>query len=511
MVKARATIRIGEPIGEVHRRVFGSFVEHMGRSVYTGLYEPGHPRADADGFREDVLDLVRELGVTVVRYPGGNFVSGYRWEDGVGPPAARPRRLNLAWHSTETNEFGLHEFVRWAARAGVEPMLAVNLGTRGVDEAVALLEYTNVPGGTTRSDERLANGSAAPYDIRMWCLGNEMDGPWQLGHKTAGEYGRVAAETARAMRMLDPGLELVACGSSGGWMPTFVQWERTVLEHAYDLVDHVSLHAYFEEGEAGDLASFLASGVVLDRFIDAVVEAADSVGDALGSAKRIQVSVDEWNVWYLRRFQGQPPRSDWPEAPTLCEDDYSVADAVVVGALLISLLRHADRVTCACLAQLVNVISPIRAEAGGPAWRQTTFYPFSLTARHASGTVVPLALEVPMVDTAEHGPVPAVDGVATYDAASDAVSVFLVNRDAAEPVTLELALDGLGPVQIVEHVVLADDDPYARNTTDAPTRVEPRRLSPAAAIDGLHPVTLPPVSWSMLRLEPAAATDAAGR
>ena len=178
-----------------------------------------------------------------------------------------------------------------------------------------------------------------------------------------------------------------------------------------------------------------------------------------------------------------------------------------MGALLISLLRHADRVTCACLAQLVNVISPIRAEAGGPAWRQTTFYPFSLTARHARGTVVPLALEVPMVDTAEHGPVPAVDGVATYDAASDAVSVFLVNRDSAEPVTLELALDGLGRMQIVEHVILADDDPYARNTTDAPTRVEPRRVSPAAAIDGLHPVTLPPVSWSLLRLEPAAATD----
>jgi alpha-N-arabinofuranosidase len=226
----------------------------------------------------------------------------------------------------------------------MEPMMAVNLGTRGVEDAVRLLEYCNHSGGTELSDRRAAHGDKEPYGIRMWCLGNEMDGPWQLGHKTAGEYGRVAAETARAMRMLDPGLELVACGSSGGWMPTFVQWERTVLEHAYDLVDYVSLHAYFEEGEAGDLASFLASGVVLDRFIDAVVEAADGVGDALGSAKRIQVSVDEWNVWYLRRFQAQPLPGDWPAAPSLAEDDYSVADAVVVGALLISLLRHADRV-----------------------------------------------------------------------------------------------------------------------------------------------------------------------
>ncbi len=506
-MKASAKILIGEPIGEVHRRLFGAFVEHMGRCVYTGIYEPGHPCADADGLREDVLDLVRELGVTVVRYPGGNFVSGYRWEDGIGPRGARPRRLNLAWHTTETNEFGVDEFARWAARAGVEPMLAVNLGTRGVDEALGLLEYVNFPGGTRRSDERIANGSGAPYDVRMWCLGNEMDGPWQIGHKTASEYGRVAAETARAMRMLDPGLELVACGSSGGWMPTFIEWERTVLEHTYDLVDYISLHAYFEEDEAGDLASFLASGVVLDRYIDTVVEAADGVGAALGSAKRIQVSVDEWNVWYLRRFEARPPRGDWPVAPSLSEDDYSVADAVVVGGVLISLLRHADRVTCACLAQLVNAISPIRAEAGGAAWRQTTFFPFSLTARHAIGTVVPLVLDVPMVDTAAHGPVPAVDGIATYDAASGGVSAFMVNRSATDLVSLDLASEGFGGMRIIEHVVLADDDPHARNTTNEPARVAPRRVSPATAVDGLLTVTLPPVSWSMLRFEPAALGD----
>ncbi len=506
-MKGRATIRIGEPIGEVHRRLFGAFVEHMGRCVYSGIYEPGHPSADADGFREDVLELVRELGVTIVRYPGGNFVSGYHWEDGVGPRGSRPHRLNLAWHTTETNEFGLDEFVRWTARAGVEPMLAVNLGTRGVNEAVAILEYANIPGGTTRSDERIANGSVAPHDIRMWCLGNEMDGPWQLGHKTADEYGRVAAETARAMRMLDPGLQLVACGSSGGWMPTFIEWERTILGHAYDLVDYVSLHAYFEEDDAGDLASFLASGIKMDQYIDSVVEAADGVGAAVGSAKRIQVSVDEWNVWYLRRFEAQPPPGGWPVAPSLAEDDYSVADAVVVGGLLISLLRHADRVTCACIAQLVNAISPIRAEAGGPAWRQTTFFPFSLTARHAIGVVVPLVLDVPMVDTAAHGSVPAVDGIATYDAASRGVSAFLVNRSATELVTLDLAPEGFGSMRIIEHVVLADDDPHARNTTDAPTRVEPRRVAPPAAVDGRHTVTLPPVSWSMLRLEPAAQGD----
>jgi alpha-N-arabinofuranosidase len=497
-LNATATIRLDSPIGEVHRRLFGTFVEHMGRCVYTGIYEPGHPRADADGFREDVLELVRELGVTVVRYPGGNFVSGYRWEDGVGPRNARPRRLNLAWHTTETNEFGLDEFVRWTSKAGLEPMLAVNLGTRGVEDAVALLEYANVAGGTARSDARTANGTAAPHGIRMWCLGNEMDGPWQLGHKTADEYGRAAAETARAMRRVDPGLELVACGSSGGWMPTFIDWERTILEHTYDLVDYVSLHAYFEEDTSGDLAGFLASGLTLDRFIDAVIAAADGVGAALGREKRIHVSVDEWNVWYLRRFEAQPVRDDWPVAPPLAEDDYSVADGVVVGGLLISLLRHVDRVTCACIAQLVNAISPIRAEAGGPAWRQTTFFPFALTARHAAGSVVPLVLEVPDVETAELGPVPALDGAATFDAATGQVSLFLVNRSVSDAVDLELA--GADGMRVIEHVVLADDDPHARNTTDDPTRVQPRSRPVAGAGAGPPRVTLPPVSWSVVRL-----------
>ena len=382
-MKATATVRVGEPIGEVHRRLFGSFVEHMGRCVYTGIYEPGHPRADADGFREDVLDLVRELGVTIVRYPGGNFVSGYRWEDGVGPRGARPRRLNLAWHSTETNAFGLDQFVRWAARAGVEPMLAVNLGTRGVDEAIALLEYANVPGGTMRSDERIADGSVVPFDIRMWCLGNEMDGPWQLGHKTAGEYGRVAAETARAMRMVDPGLELVACGSSGGWMPTFIEWERTGSSSTPTTSSTTCLCMPTSKSvRAGISPAFWP-------------RASCWTGSSTRSSRRPTASVPRsaaQSGFRCRSMSGTsgtsaasrtPPPGDWPVAPSLAEDDYSVADAVVVGSLLISLLRHADRVTCACLAQLVNVISPIRAEVGGPAWRQTTFFPFSrLTARH---------------------------------------------------------------------------------------------------------------------------------
>ncbi|HLS44102.1 MAG TPA: alpha-L-arabinofuranosidase, partial [Ornithinicoccus sp.] len=335
MLHARATVHPAFVVAPLNRRLFGSFVEHMGRCVYTGIYEPGHHTADDDGFRQDVLDLVRELGVSTVRYPGGNFVSGYRWEDGVGPVEDRPTRLDPAWRSIETNAFGLNEFMRWTRKAGVEPMLAMNLGTRGLQEAVDLLEYSNHPGGSTLSDLRVEHGAQDPHNIRIWCLGNEMDGPWQLGHKTASEYGRLAAETARAMRQLDPDLELVACGSSSREMPTFGAWEATVLWHTYDLVDHISAHAYYQVRD-GDRASFLASSVDLDRFIDQVVATADHVGARLGSDRRIDISFDEWNVWYLdelRAAGGGRPR-DWAVAPRTSEDAYTVLDAVVVGSLL---------------------------------------------------------------------------------------------------------------------------------------------------------------------------------
>ncbi len=266
MARAQLTLDPAFRVGAVDRRLFGSFAEHMGRCIYTGLFEPDHPTATAAGFRGDVLDLVRELGATLVRYPGGNFVSNYRWEDGVGPVEDRPRRLDLAWRSLESNAFGVDEFAAWCEAAGVEPMMAVNLGTRGVQEAVDLLEYCNHPEGTALSDLRRANGTKEPHDIRVWCLGNEMDGPWQIGHKTAAEYGRLAAETARAMRRLDPRVELVACGSSNTRMPTFASWEATVLEECYDAVDHVSLHNYYDPTVA-DLPDFLASGVDLDRAI----------------------------------------------------------------------------------------------------------------------------------------------------------------------------------------------------------------------------------------------------
>ncbi|MCM3695346.1 alpha-N-arabinofuranosidase [Microbacterium oleivorans] len=501
MPTARLTLDPRATVGAIDRRLFGSFVEHLGRCVYDGIYEPSHPAADDDGFRADVLDLVRELGVSTVRYPGGNFVSGYRWEDGIGPREDRPRRRDLAWHSTETNEIGLDEFASWARKAGSELMYAVNLGTRGVLDALDVLEYANGRPGTTLADRRVANGTPEPHGIRMWCLGNEMDGPWQLGASTPEEYAEIAAKTASAMRQVDPALELVVCGSSSSQMPTFGRWERVVLERSYEDVDFISCHAYYEPKD-GDLGSFLASATDMDRFIESVVATADAVKAARRSDREIAISFDEWNVWYQSRFHEVDKITDiddWPVAPRLLEDGYSVMDAVVVGNLLISLLRHADRVKSASLAQLVNVIAPIMTEPGGPAWRQTTFFPFAETSRHARGVTLDVAVDAPDYETARFGRVPLVDAVATHDADSGATTVFAVNRSLEEEVVLEVDVSRLDASASLSARLLSDADIHARNTLEDPERVTLREV--AVDRDGeVATLTLPAVSWVVVEI-----------
>ena len=485
-------------VGDVDERIYGSFVEHMGRAVYGGIYEPGHPSADGDGFRGDVLELVRELGVSVVRYPGGNFVSGYDWEDGVGPRERRPRRLDLAWHSLEPNEIGTDEFMRWAGRAGVQPMLAVNLGTRGVDAARNLVEYCNAPIGSRFSDLRAAHGHAEPYGVPLWCLGNELDGPWQIGGKTAVEYGRLALEAGKAMRWVDPSIELCVVGSSNSAMPTFGSWEDTVLDLAWDVADHVSLHSYYDPQEYPDLDAYLACSLDLDRMIATVAATADAVAGRKRSRRRVGLSVDEWNVWHKA---ANPSYADttgpFRRAPALAEDDQTVADALVVGCLLITLLRHADRVRIACLAQLVNVIPPIRTLDGGPAWRQTSFYPFAHAAHFGRGTVLRIEPEGATYDVDGEGAVPALEATAVL---GDGLTLFAVNRLGA-PLAVEAVLGGLDGVEVAEHIVLADADPGAGNSAEQPDRVVPAAGSGATVRDGSLHAELSPRSWNVLRLQ----------
>lgn len=470
MTRARITFDRGFTLGPVPRRLFGSFVEHMGRCVYTGIFEPGHPSADEQSLREDVLALTKDLGTTVIRYPGGNFVSGYTWEDGVGPVADRPRRLDGAWHTLETNAFGLHEFVDWARLAEVEVMEAINLGTRGVDAARALVEYANHPAGTYLSDLRRKNGAEEPFDIKLWCLGNEMDGPWQIGYKTADEYGRLAVEAARAMRMVDSDLELVVCGSSMLSMPSFGAWEQTVLTHTYEQIDYISLHAYYAEQD-DDVESFLASAVNMDQFIMSVIATADSVRARGRHRKQINLAFDEWNVFY-RHFRTTETASrpevtrDWAEHPPMGEGAYDVTEAVVVGTLLNSLLRHGDRVKIANQAQLVNLLGMIRTEEQGPAWRQTIFFPFAVMAKTATGQILQAKVRSDRYPNKLYGDADLVDVSATWDEEQGTVALFVANRSLTETADVEVVLRGWHPQSVASAQVLAAPEGFDRFATN---------------------------------------------
>ncbi|MBX3071622.1 MAG: alpha-N-arabinofuranosidase [Thermomicrobiales bacterium] len=508
MTSTSATITIDPAfeIGQIDPRIYGSFIEHLGRAVYGGIYEPGHPDADEHGCRSDVLAIVRELDVPVVRYPGGNFVSGYNWEDGVGPVEERPIRLDLAWKTTETNAFGTNEFMQWCQAAQTEPMMAVNLGTRGIDAARNLVEYCNHPGGTYWSDLRRAHGHADPHAVRTWCLGNEMDGPWQMGQKTAAEYGRVAAEAAKLMRLVDPSIELVAAGSSNSMMATYPQWEETILDHLYDVVDFVALHTYYTLSD-NDIPTFLAQSLHMEDQIRTVAAVCDVVKAKKRSKKEMLLSFDEWNVWYHNRESDKVSMRErpWEVAPPLAEEAYTMVDALLVGLMLMTLLRNANRVRMACLAQLVNVLAPIMTETGGGSWRNTIFYPYLHAARFGQGRSLRAVVQSPTYACAEFDAVPILDAHATLDDETGALTIFAVNRSQTDTLELAGTLRSSAELEVVEQITLANADPYATNSAAFPLTVAPRRVEGARIERGKLSATLPPLSWNVLRLKQVPA------
>ena len=464
-MKAKITLAGELKIGEIDRRVFGSFIEHLGRAVYGGIYEPGHPMADENGLRMDVIKMINELDVPIVRYPGGNFVSGYNWEDGVGPVELRPQRLELAWGVTEPNKFGTNEFMQWCKKAKTAPMMAVNLGTRGPDEARALVEYCNHKSGSKYSDMRIAHGFKDPWNVKLWCLGNEMDGPWQMCAKTAEEYGRTANEAAKMMKWVDGSIETVLCGSSSRYMNTFGEWEQKTLEIAYDNVDYVSLHQYYDNHRQ-DTASFLAKNLDLDDFIYSVICICDYVKAKKRTKKQINLSFDEWNVWY---HSNGAPVERWSIAPNQLEDIYNFEDALVVACMLITLLRHADRVKIACLAQLVNVIAPIFTKTGGGAFRQTIFYPFAAMSKYARGNALKPIIDCPKYDCKDFTDVPYLESVASYDEENEEVALFVVNRSMEEDVQLDISLLGFEGYKAVSFESMDGYNVLQENTFDSET------------------------------------------
>lgn len=498
MPSARIVVDRDFILSDLDRRVFGAFVEHLGRCVYGGIFEPGHPTADEHGFRGDVMALTRELGPTIIRYPGGNFLSGYDWEDGAGPHEQRPRRRDLAWSSTETNQFGTNEFITWCRKANVEPMLGVNLGTRGPDPARRLVEYCNHEGGSALSELRRAHGYAEPHGVRFWCLGNEMDGPWQICHKTAEEYGRVALETVKVMRWADPTVQLAACGSSNRKMASYGAWEYTVLDQCFDAVDFISLHTYFRN-DADDLREYFGVIERMDAFIKEVVAICDAVAAKRRSHKRIMLSFDEWNVWYRTHNAGHMRKPGWPVAPKLIEEVYNVEDALIVGGALITLINNADRVKAACLAQLVNVIGAIMTETGGPAWRQTIFHPFALAARHGRGQVMQARVSSPAYTAKSFPEIPYLHAAVVNDPGDGTTAIFALNRHLSEELDLQAELRGLGRERrLVEARELHHRELNAVNTKEKPDEVVPREMDEVSVEGERVRARLKPASWAVI-------------
>ena len=496
---ARVYVDSRRMIGALDRNLFGSFLENLGRAIYEGIYDPASKLSDGNGFRTDVMDQIRKLRVPIIRYPGGNFVSGYNWLDGVGPKADRPKVLDKAWNSLQSNQFGTNEYMGWCKAAGTEPLMGLNLGTGTPEQAAALVEYCNLEKGTEWSELRRKHGYAEPYNVKHWCLGNEMDGPWQIGHVTATEYGLKAQDSARQMRAVDPSLQLIACGSSGPLMPTYLEWDREVLEQCYDYVDGLSLHRYVgntPEETGSDSTKYVAINLTLDQQIEETLAVCDMVRGHKRSKKQLWLSFDEWNVWYRQR-SGDAVDGHRTEAPHLLEEIYNLEDALVVGGLMNSLLRHADRVKIACLAQLVNVIAPIMTNRDG-LFLQTIFYPYSWGLEYARGSVLWVLTDSPTYEVAGMGQVPYLDVVGTM-AEDGKVSLFILNRDLAKARSFEVNWQDKAPGQVLASWVLTGDDLKAVNGFDAPRKVVPQALEKPTTSGGRSKVEVPARSYSVIQ------------
>jgi alpha-N-arabinofuranosidase len=488
---ARAVLDQTQIRASLDRRVLGSFLEHLGRAIYTGVYEPDSALANADGFRSDVLKEVRELGVPIIRYPGGNFVSGYHWLDGVGPKQDRPTVLERAWNSIETNQFGTNEFMDWCRQVGTEPLLGFNLGTGTAEMAAAYVEYCNLAKGTRWSDLRRAHGYPEPHKVKYWCMGNEMDGPWQIGRLTAREYGRKARDSAQQIRVIDPDTQLIACGSSNTILPTYLVWDREVLEECYDRVDGISLHNYY--GNTRDLtgnspARFLAMNLDMERQIHEIAAVCDYVQGVLKSPKRLWLSFDEWNVWYRARDR-QALNGMQTFAPRLLEEVYNLEDALLVGGFLNTLLRQSDRVRVACLAQILNVIAPLVTNDTS-VLRQSIYYPYAWALKYAHGKVLDLRVECEtypiragglQADFARDEQVPFVDVAATQDPRNGQVCLLMLNRDLEAERELILEWRDPSPTRVMVCETLTGSDLKAFNTFEEPERVIPKPLDPPRA------------------------------
>jgi alpha-N-arabinofuranosidase len=492
---AQVYLDTNRTVAPISPLLFGGFAEHMGRCIYEGIYEPDSPFADEDGLRGDVLAALRELAFTTVRYPGGNFLSGYNWLDGVGPKDLRPRKRELAWFSIETNQFGTDEFMRFCKKINTLPMMGVNLGTGTIQSAADLVEYCNAPAGTYYADMRAANGHAEPYGVRYWCLGNEMDGPWQIGHLDMHDYGKKALEAAKLMKWHDPTIETVLAGSSNDRMPTFPEWDRVALETCWDKVDYLSIHMYVTNHREPDTPSYLAQAKRFEDFIDTMAGTLRYVKAKNRSTHDVYLSWDEWQVWNPATNDGQ-----WKVAPHLAEAPYSLEDALVVAQWLNVFLRKCDVLKIACMAQIVNIISFIHTSREG-LLKHTSFYPFAMVSNNARGNSLDALVRAPTYDTTQYGDMPLLDVSASHDPETGKQAVFIVNRSQTDPVVTELIWQDGAPARVAAVHQIAGTDVKAENTFENPHNIVPVQLPGGPVVAGKYTLSLPALSFTTLVLE----------
>lgn len=487
-MQAELTIDTRFQIDKVSPLIFGGFLEHMGRSIYEGVYDPDSPLADTRGIRTDVLAALAQLQLTNVRYPGGNFTSGYHWEDGVGPKSARPTVRELAWQSIETNQFGTDEFVDLCRELHWKPMLAANLGTGTPEEARNWVEYCNAPVGTKYADLRAANGHETPFGVPYWCLGNEMDGPWQLGHVPAEHYAIRAQQAAKMMKDVDRSIETVACGSSFPGMPSYLEWDRVVLEHVGAGADHVSLHRYVGNSQ-NDVQNFLAVTNSIDQQIEAVNACCQYVAEKHRLVKRHYLCFDEWNVWYKNRG---PEHMDGRGkfAPALIEEVYNLEDALVVAGFLMSFIRRADVVKIANIAQLVNVIGPILTRKDA-LLKQSIFYAFRMISSRKGGVSLRTHVDCPSYRSATRGEASYLDQAVTLTESK--LNFFLTNR-SMDTLDVSLATNvALG--DLVSAEILTADDAKACNSYDNPDVVIAKPFLEVSISGSSAKLSLPPLAF----------------
>lgn len=495
MANAKIYLDSRRTIAPISPWIFGGFAEHMGRCVYEGMYDPASPRSDKRGFRLDVIDALKDQGYTTIRYPGGNFLSGYNWLDGVGPREMRPRRRELAWQSTETNEFGTNEFVEWCRAVGADPMLAVNMGTGSIQSAADLVEYCNAPTGTHFADLRASHGFRDPYGVKLWCVGNEMDGPWQIGHLDAPAYGAKALEAAKMMKWIDPSIQTVLTGSSNDRMPTYPEWDRVALEIAWEKMDYLSIH-YYAGNRDQDTPSYLACALPFEAYVDTLEGVLRYVKALRRSKHDVFLSWDEWQVWY----KGDPVEGAWSERPHLAEETYNLEDALVVGQWLNVFLRKSHLIKIACVAQIVNVISWMQTRPDG-LLKQPSYYIFKLVSNHARGNALDALVTAPQVETRAFGGVPALDVSASHDPATGKGAVFIVNRSLTQSVTTDITWQDGHATKITEAWQLAGKDPAEANTWSDPDHLTAKKIEAPRLDDGVATVKLPPLSFTTLLTE----------